>query len=326
MEEFQYLVRSFLLWVNKMRRQISPFGERKPLFNGIQNETKKYIFVYEGSCTEVQYFKGIIDHRSEIGIDPLIQLIPLLRNYSCETHSHPKKVFEYVNNHLEHIDTGRTILDNVIDFYFEESRSIEQRPKQLYNELEQYLSLKFDLDQCVTDLNEFIKLIVEFIENKYNIQYKINELNEYINSQNILYDKDIDVVCIIIDRNIRNMQTQDEYGKFLNNCNEKGYKLFVSNPDFELWLLMHSDKIFDYNKDDLLKNEYINKTKRFLEKELSQVFSGYKKDKTNFQKFLPFIGNAIENEKKFCENIQQLESQLGSNIGLLLQELIDRKT
>ncbi len=35
------------------------------------------------------------------------------------------------------------------------------------------------------------------------------------------------------------------------------------------------------------------------------------------------IQDAINNEKIFCENIEQLENTLGSNVGLLLQELLD---
>ena len=30
---------------------------------------------------------------------------------------------------------------------------------------------------------------------------------------------------------------------------------------------------------------------------------------------------AVRNEKKFCEDIEHLESEVGSNIGLLIEEL-----
>ena len=51
---------------------------------------KKFFLVYEGKNTEDIYFDGIADYRKEIGINPLIELVPVVRSYSEEGWSNPK--------------------------------------------------------------------------------------------------------------------------------------------------------------------------------------------------------------------------------------------
>ena len=60
----------------RVRKQ---YGERTLHFDKIQEVRAKYIFVYEGQETEVQYFQGVIDKREELNINPLIDLLPVLR-------------------------------------------------------------------------------------------------------------------------------------------------------------------------------------------------------------------------------------------------------
>ena len=52
---------------------------------------KKYYLVYEGEKTEEIYFDEIISSREKIGINPLIELVPVLRSYSEKNWSNPKK-------------------------------------------------------------------------------------------------------------------------------------------------------------------------------------------------------------------------------------------
>ena len=44
----------------RVRKQ---YGERTLHFDKLQEARAKYIFVYEGQETEVQYFQGVIDKR-----------------------------------------------------------------------------------------------------------------------------------------------------------------------------------------------------------------------------------------------------------------------
>lgn len=151
---------------------------------------------------------------------------------------------------------------------------------------------------------------------------KIENFNKSLENDNFTYSKDIDKVCFIVDRDKQNFKS-DQYDKFLEKCNNYGYYAYVTNPTFELFLLMHSNKIFEYEKEELFENKKVNKNKRFLEIQLLNIFSCNKKN-IDFNKFKNRIKIAIENEKEFCEDINELKNELGSNVGILLNEMIKK--
>jgi hypothetical protein len=293
------------------------YGKRTLHFSSEQIEKPKYFFAYEGSYTEADYFRGIIDNREAIGIRPLIELVPLLRSFVFESEGHPKRVFQQLTEHLKNIDSMESIIEMSVDYLCLNNKFLNAR--RLCENFKEYIgqiNISKDIPKEAL-LNE----ITGYMESKHNITTHIDDLRDYLSSQVVTYDNELDSVCIIIDRNIRSLK--DGYRDFLEMCNNNGFKLYVSNPDFELWLLMHSDRIFDYDRIEMLENKKCNKSRRFLERALSEVFHGYRKENIQFSKFLPFIKQAITNEKQFCEEISDLENELGSNIGVLLEELID---
>lgn len=150
---------------------------------------------------------------------------------------------------------------------------------------------------------------------------KITNFNEDIENNKFLYDKEIDKVCFVIDRDLQNFSEQ-QYDNFLKMCKDYNYKVYVSNPTFELFLLLHDDKIFDIDKTAMLENRRVSNSKRFLEVKLSEIF-GCNKKNINFEKFKVNIKKAINNEKQFEENLINLKHNLGSNVGTLLDEMIE---
>lgn len=95
----------------------------------------------------------------------------------------------------------------------------------------------------------------------------------------------------------------------------------MSNPNFEFWLLLHFDEVLGIDREKLLENPKIDKKKRFVVVELCKLVPGYRKNKIMFSEFLCRIDNAIQNEKQFTETLVELKTQIGSNIGLLIQEI-----
>ena len=71
-------------------RENRTFAERTKVLK-TDEANKKYFLVYEGSDTEVIYFDAIRSLREDIGINPLIELIPIIRSFSEEGWSNPKK-------------------------------------------------------------------------------------------------------------------------------------------------------------------------------------------------------------------------------------------
>ena len=174
------------------------------------------------------------------------------------------------------------------------------------------------------NINKLIK--ISLIENEENekgqshIKRKISNFEKSVTEGKIAYNKDIDQVVFVIDRDPHNFNAQ-QYDEALKYCNNKGYTLCVSNPAFELFLLMHDDRIFTLSQEDLLKNRKLT-SKRYLEKKVCEFF-GHNKLHLDFSKYKDKVKSAIKNEKRFCEDINKLKDSLGSNIGLFLESLID---
>ena len=162
--------------------------------------------------------------------------------------------------------------------------------------------------------------MAKYIYSRLDLTDQIANIVNYIEEQQILYNKDLDYICMIIDRDKGNIKTH-QYLQLLKKCEEKKIRLFVTNPTFEFWLLLHSQKVFEYCPAKLLAN-WKKGNKRFLEEVLSDVFEGYRKENIRAERFMPYIREAIVNEKEFCQDISELQDKLGSNIGELLAEWI----
>lgn len=151
---------------------------------------------------------------------------------------------------------------------------------------------------------------------------KIENFNKALKEDIFTYSKDIDKVCFVIDRDPQNF-SEKQLDEFIQQCSEHGYEVYLSNPTFELFLLMHDDKVLELDRTEMLENLKQNKSKRFLEVKLSEIF-GCNKTNLDFEKFKPNILNAIKNEKEFCENLIDLKNMLGSNVGTLLDSIIEK--
>lgn len=74
----------------------------------------------------------------------------------------------------------------------------------------------------------------------------------------------------------------------------------------------------------MLENKYVSKSRRYLEKRLHDICK-YKKSQLNFNDFEPYIQDAIKREKKYTEDVDLLKDELGSNVGILIEDMINNK-
>ena len=128
-----------------------------------------------------------------------------------------------------------------------------------------------------------------------------------------------------MDRVIENLEESrnNQYQYVIDKCEEMGFGLYVTNPCFEFWLLLHFDGVFELDREKLLKNPKVTAKRRYVEQELRRIWPGYNKSSYRAEELVKDIDNAINNEKEFCEDIVQLENSVGSNIGKLI---IDMRT
>lgn len=309
------------------------FGQRTSKLSSDEVKSK-YFLVFEGEKSEVQYFNGINDNKVQLGISQLIEIKPIMRSFEEIGWSNPKKLLdrliEYKNECEVGIMTIESILKKTIDFLLEDNVlncETIYTPKHMRDKLFEYFRdiKSLPLTTEISDVDEFTKKVVLSLNEVLSVNTVINDLTRYIEGQRILFDKEVDSICLIVDRDKEsfvNKPENNQYSYVVDNCNENGIKFYLTNPCFEFWLLMHFEEVKDIDVEILINNPKVQGKRRYAEVELKKIVTDYNKNNIKFERFLPKIKDAIVNEKLFSEDIKKLECNVGSNIGLLIEELI----
>lgn len=282
---------------------------------------KKYFLFYEGTETERIYFDAVNQNRKAMKISPLIELVPLLRSYSEQGCSNPKKIVEIILRNLEEQKSRRfsyrTLLDRIMDYY-EKHPLPNVYTRFIWNTLTAFCeeTLQVNLDDSV----EAPETICEQLLTAIPLPDAIDYILETANSDRITYEKGLDKICIIADRDPQSF-SETQFDFVLQQCAEHGFGFYLTNPCFEFWLLMHFDAVKHLDREKLLTNPKVTKKRRYTEQELRSVFPRYEKSSYDTNTLIARIDTAIANEKQFCEETELLKTEIGSNVGLLIEEM-----
>lgn len=313
-------------------REKRNFAQRE-LFFSSDKPRSKYFLVYEGEVTERRYFEAVSDARNEIGIDPMLELVPIVRSHSEKGWSNPKKILDRVMLQLKHARNNtisyETLLNGITD-HLRERKDLKRRrtiDSYIWRKLLSICKneLHVSLRDAIEDVEGTCLRILDLLEERTNIDIIIDELPEIIDMCKLTYDAELDTICFIFDRD-QGSFTDEQYYEVSAKCRRNGFKVYFSNPCFEFWLLLHFDEVFSLDMDSLLSNPKVSKKHRYAGFELDKLLEkGYHKSRFDAQALVKRIDIAIRNEKKFCEDIEGLENKVGSNVGLLISEMRKRK-
>lgn len=292
----------------------APFAQERE--TAIVDYRKKYFIASEGSATEPKYFEKLNDSI----IKENVSVINILRDYACQGYSNPTHVVKLLQAFIDNSFNGITVRElknklanwthenpNKIDF-----TSVLTEINQIY---------KSDDDRIPYDnLDDlFMRL---FREEVY--EDVIKNFAKYVMAQDVTYSPVRDTLNMVIDRD-KDSFTDEQYDKVVKFCEDNNVNIYVSNPCFELWLLMHFDEFDKENPDDLFLNKKVNTSgKRYLEKRLNEICK-YKKNSIDFSKFEPGIKKAIQREKKLAEDVTKIKYELGTNVGILVNNILNDK-
>lgn len=294
---------------------------------------RKYFLVFEGDATELQYFDGIQALRVQLGIHHLIEIRSILRSYNEMGWTNPKKLLDRVIQYIEQEQAGgltvASLVHKTVDYLKEEGALAGSiyTPDLLYEMLLEWFWREEGLKGTdeISALEEAAASIVRCLKRKTRITKNIQYISAYLQQQNITYEEGFDKICLIVDRDKDSFVSHpnnDQFAYVRQTCKEKGFGFYLTNPCFEFWLLLHFDEVFQYDLEQLKENPKITNKVRYLENELRRLLPGYKKANIRFELLKKRIWKAVENERHFCEDIDGLKDAVGSNVGLLLQELM----
>ena len=108
-------------------------------------------------------------------------------------------------------------------------------------------------------------------------------------------------------------------------CVQKHYRLAVSNPSFEIWLILHVHSLDAYSPEiqaELIANKKEGKRTR-LEQELLALLGSYNKTNPDMNYFAPQVFDAISNARNADKNLEnRWPNGLGTRVYLLVEEIV----
>lgn len=324
-------------------RESRIFGERGKTRKNAEVK-KKYILFFEGTKTEPQYFQGIINNRQALGVSSLIQIKMLERCLDEECWSNPKKILDRVLLNLEEKEDQiliySTLLNAIIDTLYNNNYLSKrgEKIKEIWSFLKENCenTLNISLEDKVENKAEATSIILGILAEGYPriIKTVLENLNNALSEMEILYNKEIDSLCFIFDRD-RKSFFLEQYNDVLAVCKKNAISIYPSNPCFDFWLLLHFDEVLKLDNEKILANEKISKSKNantyvfheFSKLMRNKIKTKYKieKSKYNVEALMELIPTALENASKYCEEAEKLENQIGTSVGVLVRELMSKE-
>ncbi|MFB9057204.1 RloB family protein [Mariniflexile ostreae] len=138
--------------------------------------------------------------------------------------------------------------------------------------------------------------------------------------------KDTDEFWLIIDRDDWEEIHNHNFDKLVDDCKkEDNFFLAMSNPCFEIWLILHLKDINEYDeseKQKLISNDKISNAKNYIDIVLGEIKGrGYNK-RPNPRFFLPLTRMAINRAKELNNENEEYPKKLGTHIYKLIEKLI----
>ncbi len=168
--------------------------------------------------------------------------------------------------------------------------------------------------------------LIEIIPVKHERNTGSNPLNIYMEAKKAIKDVSNffpgDQLCIIADRDQHSF-TEVQYQQLVDADEKKEIRFCITNPCIEFWLLLHFCDVSEYDRAVLLENKKTGKrtqTELYL---MDKLGGGYSKRSLHFSlNYKDKIKTAIQNSKNYATDYRALEHEIGTNIGLLIEEML----
>lgn len=138
--------------------------------------------------------------------------------------------------------------------------------------------------------------------------------------------KKSDEFWLIIDRDDWETIHNHNFDSLVDDCNSEGnFFLAMSNPCFEIWLIMHLKSIDEFSEEEIdliMENRKVNASRNYIDKVLGDIQGrGYNK-RPNPTVFLPKTRVAIDQAKELDIANENYPTNLGSHVYKLVEKLL----
>ena len=182
---------------------------------------------------------------------------------------------------------------------------------------------KYLVDLAARFHNSRVKvLIVDTEENRSSPEHVIEKLNGFTSEFSLEED---DTVWLVVDVD---RWGEKKLAEVARQALQKHYQLAVSNPCFELWMLLHHRSLDQYTPDTLQEfrqnlKDGANRTR--LERELVAILGKHNKTKPDAGDFTPHVEKAIERARALDTKPEdRWPNDLGSHVYRLVIQIIEK--
>lgn len=221
-----------------------------------------------------------------------------------------------------------------------------QRSSDQQEQVEPYQKFFFICEGANTEVFYFKKLIdlrkqlgihplidiclLEKTEEDRNLSHPkrlLSYAEEQKDNPSIAFDKDRDRMIVVIDTDVFE-SNPDEYHRIVAAATSYKDILAVTNPAFELFLLLHYENSYETdiqpNETQILENKKEN-GRRFIDRLFSQKSNMNSKTNSQIGNLAEKVDVAIEQEQKINQDIQQCHGTLTCNVGKIISDIRSTK-
>lgn len=290
-----------------------------PRVNIPRTVRKRYYLAFEGARTEPRYFS--ILERNRI-YDRGVRTIRLKRGPEESHDSNPSKLVNLLIDYVDFIHNRRyptrLFINNVLDYLLQNNIIYEKDIKGYYSGLKtRLIEENLATEDRILNAEQAEAVAADYFSCILRIPVPL-ELGCYHDS---FYCEDSEEeFCLIVDRDERSF-SENQVESVSDICVQNRFRLIISNPCFELWLLLH----FDVSKEVILsKCNQIGGLKEELRK-----YSKINEGPVQGDEFKDNVDKARQKLKGYAQDIDILKRPtssgpdcIGSNIGYLIDDLM----
>jgi len=149
-------------------------------------------------------------------------------------------------------------------------------------------------------------------------KYVLHQLNHYKKEYGMNSN---DELCMVIDRD-KQSWTEAEISSIAEECSNKKYLLALSNPCFEVWLLLHLKDIDSYPEEQ--KIQLFENKRSYLKTEIRNALGEFNPSNLDIDNFWHGIDNAIQRAEFLdTEPNDRWPNSLGTRVYLVMKKLMN---
>ena len=305
-------------------RSPKEYGKRKTAGLEKREPKRRYFLAFEGE-TESQYFKGLRNYAEELGISDNIEIFSVTRHSAQKGCSHPSHVYTSLIDYLKEHSTVERTASQVVQLFNDWIMEQKHVPKKLkvsdlLHELFQRAGIRDeDTSIPVQKLEACLCEVIEKIPRQPPTEELIQKFTAHLKKERSFRVKHGDFAGIVIDRDSGDF-FEWQYDDILQKTHQNDVNMYVTNPRFEFWLLLHFMGRSEMDLERIMQGKRKGE-EPFLEQELHRYFPSFSKTSVPFAELKDKVDAAILHEKDFCEDVIELKSKVGSNVGVLISEM-----